>query len=69
MAVDNKQDAAYAFIMSNPYAYLTVYKKDKAVCEGTVRSLCRIVDLSRFRIQSFFTMYTEDGGVEIEAVI
>ena len=63
------QESVRSFIMDNPYAYLTVYKADRTVCEGTVRSLSRIVDLSGFRFKSFFTMCTEDGGLEIEAEI
>lgn len=66
---DLTQDSVRSFIMDNPYAYLTVYKSDRTVCEGTVRSLSRLVDLSGFRFKSFFTMCTEDGGLEIEAVI
>lgn len=64
-----EQDSAHVFLMSNPYAYLTVYKQDEPLCEGTVRSLSRLVNFSELTFKSFFTMYTEDGGIEIEAAI
>ncbi len=55
------------FLAANPYAYLTVYNREGVICEGTVRSLSRIIALDRFSYQSFFAMSHQDGGVEAEA--
>lgn len=56
-------------LSDNEYAYLYLYSGDELVCEGTVRSLSKLMNLRAFSFKSFFVMNTEDGGVEIEACV
>lgn len=65
-----KHDAVlHRLFNDNEYAYLTVYSGDSTVCEGTVRSLSKIMNLNALRFRTFFVMNTEDGGIEIEACL
>lgn len=58
-----------ALLSDYKYALVTVYDRsdhDSVVCEGTVRSLSKILDFRSLRMKSFFVTEDEDGAVQAE---
>lgn len=60
----------FADVLLSDYvnAFLTIYDygDGSTICEGTVRSLVKIIDIRRLRIRSLFVMELEDGSIQAD---
>lgn len=60
----------FADVLLSDYvnAFLTIYDYDdgSTICEGTVRSLVKIIDIRKLQIRSLFVMELEDGSVQAD---
>lgn len=51
---------------SNAFVTIYDYGDGSTICDGTVRSLSRIMDFHSLRIRSIFVMELEDGSVQAD---
>lgn len=48
------------------YSYVTVYKNERAVCEGFLKTLQKTVNLSALQLRSYYVLEAEDGSVFVD---
>ena len=60
----------FADVLLSDYvnAFLTIYDygDGSMICEGTVRSLAKIVNIRKLGIRSLFVMELEDGSIQAD---